>query len=317
MDHLRPPHGLHHVTAISSDIRGNLAFYTKTLGMRLVKRSVNQDDVSAYHLFYADGAGSPGTDLTFFDFAVPRERRGAHVFTTTYLRVRTHESLVWWEAHLRESGVPTEPIHEIDQRWVLRFEDPEGQRLGLIVDDGQGDAPIPWSESPVPMEHQIRGLGPAMATVPSAARSEGLLTHVFGLRLDRTYELDDHEVRVYAMGEGGAHAEVHLMIAPELGPAQPGAGGVHHNALRIPDDAYDDWAIRLARAGIPNSGPVDRFWFKSLYIRDGNGLLFELATDGPGFAVDEDPEHLGEKVVLPPFLEPNRRQIELGLKPLD
>jgi len=311
------PHGLHHVTAVSSDIRNNLAFYTRTLGMRLVKRSVNQDDVSAYHLFYADGAGSPGTDLTFFDFAVPPEQRGGHVFTRTHLRVRDIDTLTWWEAHLRDAGVPTEPIAEIDGRGTLSFEDPEGQRLALVVDDGAGGEPTPWEGAAIPAERQLRGLGPARATVPDAARSEVLLEHVFGLRYDRSYALNDHEVRVHVMGDGGAHAEVHLEIDPSLPPARPGAGGVHHIALRIPDEAYDAWAERLGRMRIPNSGPVDRFWFRSLYVRDGNGLLFELATDGPGFAVDEDPAHLGETVVLPPFLEPQRAGIEAGLKPLD
>jgi len=311
------PHGIHHLTAVSADIRGNVRFYTGVLGMRLVKRSVNQDDVSAYHLFYADGAGSPGTDLTFFDWDVPPERRGAHVVTGTHLRVHGRETLGWWEARLREHGVAVATPRERDGRWTLEFEDPEGQRLALVDDGGAGDPPVTWDDGPVPAERQIRGLGPIRATVPDAAPTEALLHGVFGMRYDRSYRLGEHEVRVQTMGEGGPHAELHLEVAPGTPPARPGAGGVHHVAFRVRDEDYDAWAARLAKAGVPNSGPVDRFWFQSLYVRDPNGLLFELASDGPGFAVDEDPEHLGESVVLPPFLEPHRERIVAGLTPLD
>jgi len=311
------PHGIHHLTAVSADIRGNLRFYTEVLGMRLVKRSVNQDDVSAYHLFYADAAGSPGTDLTFFDWDVPRERRGGQAFTRTHLRVAGSDALAWWEARLREHGVSAHPPTELDGRWTLPFEDPEGQRLALVDDGGAGDPPLPWRGSTVPVTHQLRGLGPIRATVRDPAATETLLQRALGMRHDRSFDDGGREVRVLAMGEGGPHAELQLEIDPEAVPARPGAGGVHHVAFRIADAEYDAWAARLRQAGVPNSGPVDRFWFRSLYVRDANGLLFELATDGPGFAVDEDPEHLGEKVVLPPFLEPRRQQIEANLKPLE
>lgn len=311
------PHGLHHVTAVSADIRENKRFYTEVLGMRLVKRSVNQDDVSAYHLFYADGAGSPGSDLTFFDWKVPPERRGAHTFVRTSLRVHGDAALSYWETRLREHGVAASEPRERDGRWTLDFEDPEGQRLALVDDGGAGDTPVPWDAAPVPAEHQIRGLGPVHARVPEAARTEPLLEHLFGLRYDRSYDEDGREVRVHVMGDGGAHAEVHLEVAPGVPAARPGAGGVHHIALRVRDEEYDAWADRLRRSGVPNSGPVDRFWFQSLYVRDANGLLFELASDGPGFAVDEDADTLGERIVLPPFLEPQRGHIVAGLTPLD
>jgi glyoxalase family protein len=311
------PHGIHHLTAVSGDIRGNVRFYTGTLGLRLVKRSVNQDDVSAYHLFFADGAGSPGTDLTFFDWDVPPERRGAHVVTRTHLRVDGADALAWWEGRLREHGVAVEEAREVDGRWTLAFEDPEGQRLALVEDGGAGQAPVPWDESSVPADRQIRGLGPIRATVPDPRPTEALLQSAFGMRPDRAYRLDGREVRVLAMGDGGPHAELHLEVAPELPPARPGAGGVHHVAFRVRDEDYDAWAARLRQLGVPNSGPVDRHWFRSLYVRDPNGLLFELASDGPGFAVDEDPERLGRTVVLPPFLEPHRERIVAGLTPLD
>src|SRR5687767_9404482 len=158
--------GIHHLTAVSAKIGENYRFYTQAMGMRLVKRSVNQDDVSAYHLFYADAVGSPGTDLTFFDWSVPPERRGTHSIVRTSLRVSGQAALEWWDEHLRGAGVRTEGIDELDGRLTLRFEDPEGQRLALLDDGGAGDAGTPWDRSPVPPEHQVRGLGPIVLSVP-------------------------------------------------------------------------------------------------------------------------------------------------------
>ena len=310
--------GLHHVTAISADIRGNHHFYTRTLGMRLVKRSVNQDDVSAYHLFYADGMGSPGTDLTFFDWNLPPERRGTHSFARTSLRVNGAASLEYWADRLRTEGLRTSEIIERDGRLTLDFEDPEGQRLALVDDGGQGDAPVPWERSPVPIAHQLRGLGPVLMSVPDDRPTDLVLTRVMNMRLVRTYSRDEREVSVYEMGDGGAHAEVHVMVEPDIPPARSGAGAVHHVAFRTPTfESHQEWQRRLAEFGVPNSGEVDRFWFRSLYFREGNGLLFEIATDEPGFAVDEDPATLGEEVVLPPFLAPHREEILANLKPID
>lgn len=311
--------GIHHLTAVSAQIRQNHHFYTRTLGMRLVKRSVNQDDVSAYHLFYADAKGSPGSDLTFFDWPVPPERRGNRAITRTFLRVNGREALEWWAAHLAERGVKADPITERDGRLTLDFEDPEGQRLALVDDGGAGPA-FPWERSPVPAEHQIRGLGPIMLSVPRVSPTNILLLQALNMRQTREYkhpENPKHTVFVYEMGAGGAGAELHVAEQPELPAAQPGAGGVHHVAFRVPDDAYDAWAERLNSLRIPNSGKVDRYWFRSLYFREPNGILFEIATDGPGFAVDEDEATLGEKIVLAPFLEPRREQIVANLKPID
>jgi glyoxalase family protein len=159
--------GMHHLTAISAAIRENRLFYTDVLGMRLVKRSVNQDDVTAYHLFYADAKGTPGTDLTFFDWPVPRERRGTRSIVRTCLRVRDHDTLKWWVQRFDEHGVPHGEVFERDGRLTLRFEDPEGQRLALVDDGGAGDPPTTWDRSPVPNEHQIRGLGPIVISIPT------------------------------------------------------------------------------------------------------------------------------------------------------
>ena len=157
--------GLHHLTAISAQIRENVRFYTQAMGMRLVKRSVNQDDVSAYHLFYADAVGSPGTDLTFFDWPAPPERRGTRSIVRTGLRVHGHDTLTWWVRRFGELGIIHGEVAERDGRATLDFEDPEGQRLSLVDDGGQGDPPIPWERSPVPAVHQIRGLGPVTISV--------------------------------------------------------------------------------------------------------------------------------------------------------
>lgn len=313
--------GIHHLTAVSADIRTNYHFYTEVLGMRLVKRSVNQDDVSAYHLFYADAVGSPGTDLTFFDWNVPRERRGNRSITRTYLRVDGLESIEWWDERFRDQGVTAGEIMERDGRTILDFEDPEGQRLTLVDDGGAGDPPTPWEMSAVPPERQVRGLGPIEMTVPDLGPTLPVLTHVMNMRHVRTYphpEKSSDEVAVFEMAAGGPHAELHVAVRPELPLGRPGAGGVHHVAFRTPnEDEYDAWLDRLLTFGIRNSGKVDRYYFQSLYFREPNGILFEIATDGPGFAVDEDVETLGEQIVLPPFLEPHRESIVANLKPIE
>ncbi len=311
--------GIHHLTAVSAQIRENHRFYTQTLGMRLVKRSVNQDDVSAYHLFYADAKGTPGTDLTFFDWPVPRERRGTNSIVRTSLRVNGLDALTWWAQNLRGLGVNAGEITERDGRMVLDFEDPEGQRLTLVDDGGAGEA-FPWERSPVPEAYQVRGLGPITLSVPSLRPTDAVLQQVLNMRPVREYPHPENAkdtVHVYEMGPGGPSAELHVAVQPDLRPAQPGAGGVHHVAFRTPDEEYDDWADRLQRMRIPNSGKVDRYWFESLYFREPNGILFEIASDGPGFAVDEDEATLGEKIVLAPFLEPQRETIVANLKPID
>jgi glyoxalase family protein len=309
--------GIHHLTAVTADAKGNHDFYTRVLGMRLVKKTVNQDDVSAYHLFYADKNATPGSDLTFFDWAVPRERRGTHAIIRTALRVTGEASLAWWSERLKGHGVAQAPIGERDGRLTLDFEDPEGQRLALI-DDGGAGASYPWERSPVPSEHQIRGLGPITMSVPDLSPTDAILTRVTEMRRVREYRLAaGSAVHVYEMGQGGPAAELHVAVEPGLAEARQGAGCVHHVAFRTPNDAeYEAWNARLREMRIPSSGPVDRFYFRSLYFREPNGVLFEIATDGPGFTADEPLEALGERLALPPFLEVRRQAIEAGLKPL-
>jgi glyoxalase family protein len=313
--------GIHHLTAVSANIRENHRFYTQVMGMRLVKRSVNQDDVSAYHLFYADAVGSPGTDLTFFDWNADREMHGTRNVIRTSLRVNGRPALEWWAERLRAHGVTTNGVIERDGRATLDFEDPEGLRLFLVDDGGLGDEPTPWERSPVPAAQQIRGLGPIVMSVPELRPTDQVLTKVMNMRLVRTYPDPanaNDTVHVYEMGKGGPHAELHVAVNPDLPRARHGAGGVHHVAFRTPTEVdYHAWTERLQSLGIPNSGEVDRYWFRSLYFREPGGVLFEIATDGPGFGVDEEMATLGEKIVLAPFLEPQRATIIANLKPID
>ncbi len=302
--------GIHHLTAITADAPGNNRFYTQTLGLRRVKKTVNQDDTSAYHLFFADGAGSPGTDITFFDWPAPPERRGTNAITRTGLRV-AESSLDYWADRLGGS------IVTLDGRPTLDTEDPEGQRLRLVA--APHPAGQPWDRSPVPAEHQIHGLGPITISVHDLGPTEAVLTQVMNMRKVRDYASPDGSghVHVFEMGEGGAASELHVAVQPELPQARQGAGGVHHVAFRVPDQAaLTEWTQRVGRFRVPNSGEVERFYFRSLYFREPGGNLFELATDGPGFDVDEPHETMGEALSLPPFLEGKRDRIEAGLKPL-
>lgn len=319
----QPLTGFHHLTAITANAPQNLAFYTQCLGLRLVKKTVNQDDVSAYHLFYADGAGSPGTDITFFDWNARPARRGTGSIVRTGFRLGSSDSLQWWARRLAELGVQAGTISELDGRPSLDFEDPEGQRLRLVVDESPGEG-HPWRQSPVPSEHQVLGLGPMTLSVPDLTPTARVLTEVMAMREVRQYTARATDgsdasslVHVFQMGEGGPSADLHVAVEPHLPPAHPGAGSVHHVAFRIPTfDEYDRWNAHLRAMRIPSSGPIDRFYFKSLYFREPNGILFELATDQPGFAVDEPADQLGERLSLPPFLESRRAQIEAGLRPL-
>ncbi len=313
--------GLHHVTAVTAEARANLAFFTRILGMRLVKKTVNQDDVRAYHLFYADARGTPGTDLTFFDWPMAaRERPGAHSITRTALRVAGADAVAWWADRLDDAGLRHDGVVERAGRPALDATGPEGFPFTLVGDEDASDA-VPWDHSPVPAARQIRGLGPIELTVPLLTPTAAVLERVLGMRRAGTYAdplRPEVDVSVFAMASGGAGAEVHVREVPGEPPARPGAGGVHHVAFRVADrEGQRAFLRRLDDLRIPNSGEVERFYFRSLYFREPNGILFEIATDGPGFAIDEREEDLGERLALPPFLEPRRADIEANLRPLD
>jgi len=306
-------HGLHHVTAVTARAQENLDFYTKTLGMRLVKKTVNQDDVSAYHLFYADAIGSAGTDLTFFDWANIRPgRKGAGNVSETGLRVLGgEESLRQWISWFDAQGVSHNGIETVDGLPTLAFADGEGQALRLIADSDTSGETHPWHGSPVPLSAAIVGLGSVDLTVADVGQTAAFLTDILGFRRN------ENDPSLFETGPGGVGAKLHLHGSTQRG--LQGAGGVHHVAWRVNDEAeLLAWQSHLESHGHPTSGEVERHYFKSLYFRIPGGILFEIATDGPGFTADgEDVEHLGETLALPPFLEPHRAAIEANIKPLD
>ena len=312
--------GLHHLTAVTAHAAENVAFYTQALGLRLVKKTVNQDDVSAYHLFYGDEAGHAGTEVTFFDWAMAAPNRpGTGEVAAVALRVGDRATLDWWAARFRDLGVAHGPIAERDGRATLPFTDPEGQRLELVEDGDSPEVPggAPWAGSPVPAERQLRGLSAVTLVVARLAATAAVLTEILGFRpVGQPLAADGGEA-LFETGPGGPGARVRVVARPDLPPARQGRGGVHHVAFRTPDEEqHQAWQRRVAAAGLGVTPVIDRYYFRSIYFREPGGVLFEIATDGPGFATDEDPAHLGERLSLPPFLEPHRARIEAGLRPI-
>ena len=307
-------HGLHHITAISGPAQENLDFYTGVLGMRLVKRSVNQDDPTTYHLFYADAEGHPGTDLTFFPWAHMAPSQIGHGLAVEVSLEIPRDSLPFWSARLERYGVRMDALETRFGDRVLPLTDPHGMRVALV--ESARDvrrASVPWDGSPVAGEHQIRGLHGARIPERDPAVTDEFLRTVLNFTVLGTeggwtrYGFDD---------EAGI---VDLQAAPDgTRRGMWGVGSVHHLAWRV-DDEREQLAIRsiVETAGRHPTPVIDRFWFKSVYFKEPGGVLFELATDGPGFGVDEDMAHLGETLVLPPFLEPHRAVIEKALPPIN
>lgn len=306
-------HGIHHVSAIAADPQENLEFYVGVMGMRLVKRSVNQDDPGTYHLFYADGAGTPGSDLTFFPIprAVPvRMGTGLTVEVTCAVPLG---SLSYWRERFERHGVASGPVESRFGERTLPFTDPHGLRLALVETGDDDREWVPWEASPVPPEHQVRGMHSVRLWERDLAATAELLTGLLGFRLLAT---EDGWHR-YGVDEGtsGKLAEVKELPREPLG--RWGRGGVHHVAWRVRDDEEElELRQRLVAAGLTPTRQIDRFWFRSVYFTEPGNAIFELATDGPGFGRDEDPRHLGQQLILPPWLEGRRDAIEAALPPL-
>ncbi len=306
-------HGLHHVTAVTAQAGRNLHFYTQVLGLRLVKKTVNQDDVSAYHLFYADKLGSPGTDMTFFDWPQAGVRQGeTDGILRTLFRVSSVEALQFWAERFTKLEVSHGEILAMGAHQVLLFEDFEGQRLGLVCDDADFSGEV-WEVDDIPVEHALHGFFGVQLAVPELLMLHTIFTKVLEFVPAESFQLEGEKVHVYTVG--GNQVQV---IERQGRPLRAFAGGVHHVAFRIDNPAaLAEWEQFLAQVRLGSSGLVERFYFTSLYFRVSDGILFELATDGPGFAADESAEHLGEALSLPPFLEHRRAEIEAGLKPLE
>jgi glyoxalase family protein len=313
--------GLHHITAVTANIKENLQFYTEVLGLRLVKKSVNQDDVSAYHLFYADKMGTPGTDLTFFDWPrIGENTRGSDSIAGTAFRVNSKEALDFWKERFKKLNVSQSEISIFADREILPFEDPEGQQLYLVNDQAADFEGELWYHPEIADEFLIKGLFSVILSVPASVPMVELFSrtlHFEEIVRARWIDGESGGIVFSTSPDGGPGTEIWLIEQPDLAPAQLGAGGTHHVAFRVDDfDSQKQWHAYLEKLGVPVSGLIDRFWFRSIYFRVSQGILFEIATDGPGFAVDEKPDRLGEVLILPPFLEGRRTEIEAQLTPI-
>ncbi|TXC92988.1 ring-cleaving dioxygenase [Metabacillus litoralis] len=314
MNHLK---GIHHVTAITSSAEKNYEFFTYVLGMRLVKKTVNQDDIQTYHLFFADDTGSAGTDMTFFDFpGIPKGTHGTNEISKSSFRVPTDSSLNYWVKRFDRLQVKHEGIQTQFGKKTLSFVDFDDQQYQLISDEfNKGiSSGTPWENGPIPLEHAITGLGPIFIRIANFEQLKEVLEKALFFR-----EIDQNgRFHLFEVGEGGNGAQVIVEHNESLPQSRQGFGTVHHVAFRVEDRAaLDEWINRLSTIGFSTSGYVDRHFFESLYTRVAPQILFEFATDGPGFMGDEPYETLGEKLSLPPFLEPKRESIEKLVRPID
>jgi glyoxalase family protein len=294
--------GIHHITAITGDAPQNVDFYTRVLGLRLVKKTVNQDDPTVYHLFYADEQGSPGADLTFFEYPGARPgRAGAGMVHRIVSRVASEEAIDFWAARLGREGVELER-----DETRLRFADPEGMAHELGVVDTT-DEPLVAVHPEIPAELALQGFDGVRAYAAAPEHSRSLLegTLAFEPAGETSWE-----------ARGTARGSFYTYDAPPVDRGVPGAGTVHHVAWASLTEEQEAWRELVVRAGLQPTPVIDRFWFKSVYFREPSGVLFELATLGPGFSVDEDPAELGQKLILPPAFEHLREQVEQVLTPL-
>jgi glyoxalase family protein len=293
--------GIHHISCITGDAPGNVDFYVGVLGMRLAKKTVNQDDPSVYHLFYGDEHGSPGYDLTFFEYPGARPgRAGAGMVHRIQLRVADAAALDFWAQRLGARGIAVERGEA-----SLRFDDPEGLGLELVI-DGSGDEPLLARSADIPAEHAIRGFAGVRA-YGDASITRPVVEDLLGFRAQGE---DGWEVR------GGRRGGTYAIDPAPAERGVPGAGTVHHVAFAMEMADEDTWHAKVTRAGQRPSPLIDRFYFHSIYFREPGGVLFELATMGPGFTADQPESELGSSLALPPFLEPHRAQIEAVLTPL-
>lgn len=315
---MKPLIGIHHVTAMTSSAEKIYDFFTYVLGLRLVKKTINQDDIQAYHLFFADDRGSAGTDVTFFDFpGNQKASKGTNEIAKTGLRVKDDASILYWKRRFEKLNIKHDEITLLFDRKTIFFEDFDGQEYFLISDENiDGVKPgIPWLNGPIPNEYAIIGLGPIYFRVNDQLRMDEVLTKYLTFDL----LLNDKNLFLYQTGEGGNGASVILEKTNQLSQGYQGYGAVHHVAFRVNDtEDIHQWINHLNKIGARHSGFVDRFYFRSLYTRLYPNILFEFATEGPGFIDDEESyENLGELLALPPKFRDKRNQIEKLVRHID
>jgi glyoxalase family protein len=296
--------GIHHVTAITADAQQNLDFYVGVMGLRLVKKSVNQDNPTVYHLFYADEQGDPGSDLTFFEYpGMPLGRAGDGMIHRIVWRVGSTEALDFWAGRLGERDVETRRLEDRD---ALRFNDPEGLEHELLVSD-VADEPLIAKHPEVPAELALQGFDGVCAYAAEPGRSRELL--------ERVLEFSPRDERLWE-SRGPSRGSLYAYHEPPAEPGLQGAGTVHHVAWASSIEEHEAWRDRVVQAGMRPTPVIDRFYFRSVYFREPSGVLFEIATVGPGFTIDEPAESLGEKLSLPPFIEHMRDEIEAKVRPI-
>ncbi|MGH7537607.1 MAG: ring-cleaving dioxygenase [Gemmatimonadales bacterium] len=305
-------HGIHHVTCIAGNPQENLEFYVGVMGLRLVKKSVNQDVPDTYHLFYADRVGTPGTDLTFFPWPEMDPVQPGTGLAMEVLFAVPPGSLTYWQDRLGTRGVTTGDVETRFGETVLPLLDPHGLALALV--ETRRERPfVPWEQSSVPVQHQLRGMDAVRLWERDREETAALLTGILGF--ERLGE-EGGWVR-FGLADAAAGTLVEVRELPSRGRGRWGTGAVHHVAYRVRDtDEQLALRERLEAAGRRPTPLIDRFWFTSVYFVEPGGVLFELATDGPGFALDEAAAHLGERLILPPWLEGRREPIERALPPL-
>lgn len=308
--------GHHHISMYTKHAKQNVMFYRDYLGLRFVKKTVNQDSYDMYHLFYGDTTGSPGTELTFFEMPyLGHTYRGTNAITKIGLLIEHEQSLDYWKDRFKQLGVPHGDVLTYHGRLALPFEDPDGLQLQLIVNQDEQLPPFwqKWEKSPVPLEHHILGMGPVELTVQYLDKTKDVLTTLLGYSVITANETES----IFQSVRGAPYSEIVVKQLDGV-KAKPGRGSVHHLAIRVKNkEELEKWDERIKAYGLRTTGVIDRHYFHSLYFRDLNGIHYELATDGPGFNVDETVDELGTTLSLPPFLEDKREEIKATLKPID
>jgi glyoxalase family protein len=317
--------GIHHITAITGDIQRNLDFYIGVLGLNLAKRTVIQEEPSTYHLFYGDGVDSVGTGLTFFDWPhVGHDRPGARNVVRTLMSVEDEQAYHWWRDRFDTMGLAYTQVQDFAGRNTLHFTDPEGQRLGIVV-AGHFAGYQHWAMNAAPEAMAIQAMHSVILGVDRLQPTVDFLTKVFGYAVDRTFRSGEENegggvaltIDGGGVGRGGIGKELVVVERTDAMPGLRGIGSIHHVALTIsPDDSIEEWRERLVATGLKTTEVIRRYYFDSVYARIPGGIMFELATEGPGLAIDDNINALGQRLTLPPFLEPQRAEIEAKLKPI-